>query len=136
MGRVLALIVFAALASCGRVDSTIVPPNTADIAGTYTLRTYDGLPLPAITESSAAGTNTLLNETYTLTAASRFTSLYRARRQQTGTDFIAEVGDTGTFTRSGVLIQLNGLGQTITFGEIKGDTLRLTVPGKVRVYTK
>ncbi|MEO6525786.1 MAG: hypothetical protein ABIP93_04110 [Gemmatimonadaceae bacterium] len=135
MSRIAAFVVFAALVSCGGVD-TSTNPSTSDVAGTYAMRRYDGQTLPAATAIMAPDSNFVLDETYTLTTNARFTALFHTRKRQNGNVTFQEVGDTGTFTRNGVLIQLNGLGQTITIGEFRNDTLRLTFPGKERIYTK
>jgi hypothetical protein len=131
---VLALV---AIAGCGGSDSS-TGTLPADLSGSYTLRTYKGVPLPVLIAASGGNTKTLLDDAYTLTADSKFTELWHVENFQSGVKTTLTVGDTGVYVRVGGSIQLTGLAgpnATLT-AVIRGDTLKVTDQSGTLVYVK
>jgi hypothetical protein len=126
-------LVFAALA-CGGDDTTT--PTQASVAGTWTLQTINGSPLPFTLSASpkiellSSVVNVSANGTWTSTTTNR-TTIASQTSTTTSTD-------AGTYTLSGnnVAILSNGAGSTAQAGTVNGNTLTLSQQGFVFIYTK
>ena len=138
MRRLVALLpVFAALVTltaCGSDSATNAGP--ASVAGTYTLRTVNGSPLPYTVfqidndKYEITGGAVTLKEggTWTQSAADRMTE---------GLSVVTSTFTaTGTYTLSGSSITLVSPGTGIISGSVDSGTLSLTQDGVVAVYRK
>jgi hypothetical protein len=128
------LILFAAaVTACGADTTTEV--SALNVAGVYTLKTVDGvaLPAPAKDDRGVVG-GTVLSGTATLTDAKTFThaGTVRLTNGTTQTDQGA-----GTYTISGNTITFQEPGdQPIVATFSGGNTLTFTENTQVRVYQK
>jgi hypothetical protein len=136
ISRIAALFALASVAACGG-GSGGTSPGASDVAGTYSLRSYKGAPLPILIGVQGANTKTLLDDTYTLNADSRFTQLWHVELFFSGAKSMQTVGDTGVFERSGSsTIRFTGLGRSVLVGDVRNDTLRVFDETGVLIYTK
>ena len=135
MRRLVSLaLIFAALA-CGGDDTTV--PTQASVAGTWSLQTVNGSPLPFTIATTPAKLE-ILSYVVNVSANGTWTS-----SQQVRTTFGSSVTtntntDGGTYTLSGnnVAITSNTAGSTVQAGVIAGNTLTLTQSGFIFVFTK
>jgi lipocalin-like protein len=127
-------LVFAALA-CGGDDTTT--PTQASVAGTWTLQTINGSPLPFTLATSPAKIE-LLSSVVNVTANGTWTSTTTNRTTFNGQATTTTSTDAGTYTLSGnnVAILSNTAGSTAQAGAVNGNTLTLSQQGFVFVYTK
>jgi hypothetical protein len=123
----LALVVAASVviaSACGS-DSVTGPKN---VAGTYTLRTVDGLPLP-ITVPNPRGETIVVNS---VTATLNDNNTYAVAGTGTqGGDASTIITDAGTWSQSGANLHFTSTlfaGATYTAGA-KTDSVTVTLPG-------
>ena len=124
----------ALLAACGS-DST--SPASADITGTYTLKTVNGSPLPFTLQS---GTTVVSLTSDVIIVSSNGTWSESGIYQQTvnGQTTSGTGSDGGTWTRAGTSVTLTsaqGADGTYT-GSYSTNTLTLSNSGFVSVFTK
>ena len=135
MRRLLSLaLVFAAIA-CGSDDSTA--PTQASVAGTWTLQTVNGSPLPFTLASSPAKIE-LLSYVVNVSSHGTLTSSEQLRTTIGTSATTNTTTDGGTYTLSGnaVAITSNTAGSTPQAGTITGNTLALSQSGFIFIFTK
>jgi hypothetical protein len=135
MRRLLSLaLVFAAIA-CGSDDSTA--PTQASVAGTWTLQTVNGSPLPFTLASSPAKIE-LLSYVVNVSSNGTWTSSEQLRTTIGTSATTNTTTDGGTYTLSGnaVAITSNTAGSTPQAGTITGNTLALSQSGFIFIFTK
>lgn len=120
--------------ACGGDSAT---GASSGIAGTYTLRTADGAPLPHVLSQSATSKQEVLSDAYVLTSGGTWSASAQIRTTINGQASISTAPATGTYTVSGASISLRNTGTNTSFsGTIDGTTLTLTGGGSVLVYMK
>jgi hypothetical protein len=138
MRRLVALlVVFAALvttAACGSDGSTNAGP--ASVAGTYTLRTVNGSPLPYTLFEVGGDKYEITADAVTIKEGGAWTESGTIRSTESGTVTTSTVTNVGTYTRAGTVINFVSA-QTGPFsGSVESGTLSLTQEGLVAVYTR
>ena len=130
------LIGFLALAitvACG--GDGITDPASVSLAGTYSLKTVNGSPLP-FTVSDATGSATLTSDVMTVADAGTWTEHYTFRLTVNGTT-TNESGDTsGTWSRSGTSVTFKADGGTAYTGTFNGSGFTLNDGDHVYVFAK
>lgn len=138
MRRLLAhLLVFAALvtlAGCGSDGSTNAGP--ASVAGTYTLRTVNGSPLPYVLFELGDETYEVLADAVTLIEGGTWTESATFRSTEGGTETTVTSTSTGTYTLAGSVITFASAESGTFSGSVESGTLRLTEGGLLAVYTR
>lgn len=121
-------------AACGDDDPS---GPSGGVQGTYTLRTIDGDPLPAVAFSDGDFQEEITSGSITLSAGSACTTRIAFRELQGGT-----VVDSGT-EESSCTYTVSGSTLTVDFGDgdvetatIGGDTITFTSEGSVWVFRK
>jgi len=105
---------------------TCTPPTSPlEIAGTYTLVTVNGLPLPFVFPQQGAMTVEALDDQYILTPSGTFTEVGHKRFTVGSTVTITVPVDAGTFTRRGDSVTLDSPIFGRRTGTISGGTLTL-----------
>ncbi|HWJ16667.1 MAG TPA: hypothetical protein VNS10_23175 [Gemmatimonadaceae bacterium] len=135
MRRLVSLaLVFAALA-CGDDDTTA--PTQASVAGTWSLQTVNGSPLPFTIATTPAKLE-ILSYVVNVSANGTWTSSQQVRTTFGGSVTTNTNTDGGTYTLSGnnVAITSNTAGSTVQAGVIAGNTLTLSQSGFIFVFTK
>jgi hypothetical protein len=127
-------LAFAALA-CG--DDETTAPTQASVAGTWTLQTVNGSPLPFTIATSPAKLE-VLSYVVNVSANGTWTSSQQIRTTFGTTVTTNTNTDGGTYTLSGnnVAIISNTAGSTVQTGVINGNTLTLTQSGFIFVFQK
>ena len=129
---ILALSVF--VASCGS-DSATAPISTS-IAGSYTLRTINGAPLPFIVLQVGADKVEVLNETVVVAEGGTFMQQGSLRVTEGGVVSTESYAETGTYTRNGTAITfVNSDGSSGT-GTVNGATITISIVGFAFMYRK
>lgn len=135
MRRLLSLAVILAAVACGSDDSTT--PTQTSVAGTWTLQTINGSPLPFTVATSPAKIE-WLSSVVNVTSNGTWTSSLQVRTTVNGQASTTTSTDAGTYTLSGnnVAILSSSPGSTAQAGTINGNTLTVSQQGFVFVYTK
>jgi hypothetical protein len=128
-----ALIAFVACVS----NDDVTSPISTDIAGAYSLRSINGAALPYLlgVSSSLTDTLTLVDDTYTLSADSKFSEIFHTRQVKSGTTQIITGADSGSFTRNGQTLRMVGVNGVFN-ATIKSDTLQLDGETTTFIYKK
>jgi hypothetical protein len=110
MRRLFAAAVVLTLTACindsiGVVGTQAVgggdPASTTGVAGTYTLKTVGGLPLPYTYLQSGADKSEILDDVVTLTNNGTWSELIHERKTVAGVVTVDAVTDAGTYVRVG-----------------------------------
>jgi len=134
MRRFLTLTLALAIVACGS-DSSSAPSN-ASVAGTWTLQTVNGSPLPFTLASSPAKLE-LLSYVVTVTSNGTWTSAQSIRTTFNGQATTATTTDAGTYTLSGNAVAIQSSSSTtVLAGTVSGNTLTLAQPGLTFVFQK
>jgi hypothetical protein len=131
------LFVFAALvtlAACGSDSSTNAGP--VSVAGTYTLRTVNGAPLPYTWLQIGADKLEITADAVTLTEGGTWTESWTERSTESGKVTTSTSTDAGTYTLAGTVITLVSQESGTVVGSLNGGTLSLNQEGLVVVYMK
>lgn len=134
MRRAVAVSAVVMFAACVKADA-ITAPDTSDVAGSYSLRSINGVPLPFLLGANGTDSLFVLDDTYTLSSAARFSESIHTRRVQSGRIDTLALSDSGTFTRTATGVRMIGL-RGLTEATIKVDTLQLDGDGITFVYRK
>jgi hypothetical protein len=108
MRRLLAAVAVLTLTACindsvGVVGTRLTgsdPASTTGIAGTYTLKTVNGKPLPFTYLETATEKRETIDDALTLTNTNSWTRFGHIRRTVDGTATLTPVTDAGTYSRS------------------------------------
>ena len=137
MRRLSALLpVFAALvtlAACGGDASTNTGP--ASVAGTYTLRTVNGAPLPFTLAQLGDDKYEVTADAITLKDGGIWTGAGTTRATESGRVSTTTVTSTGTYSLTGTAITITGVTESSS-GTVERGTLTVTQDGLLSVYTK
>ncbi|MDQ6633272.1 MAG: hypothetical protein M3Z10_00770 [Gemmatimonadota bacterium] len=133
MRRALFLLALAALAACSGDSGT--DPN-ASIAGSYSLRTVNGSPLPYIVAQSGSNKYEITDDAISLNDAGTWSELWHDRTTTNGQVTTSANTDGGTYTRNGTAITLNSTTSGAISGSVSGGTLTLTDQGVAAVYMR
>lgn len=145
MRRLFAVAAVVVLAACGttRDASSTSGPTQASVAGTYTLKTVNGNPLPFVTQQDANVTAKMTSAQFTFASGGTWTQTQHYQTTINGTTSSDTFDESGTFTVSGTTVTLkitsaaNGGPQTFSMtSDEAGNTLTLTESGYTFVYAK
>jgi hypothetical protein len=121
------------LAGCGSDGSTA--PTQASLAGSWSLSTINGSPLPFVLQASGPKIE-IMSDEFTVSADGTFTESTVARVTDGTTVSTITIPDNGTYT-------LNGTAAVFTFsdgssgtGTVSGNTFTVASGGYSQVYTK
>src|SRR5262245_42183221 len=134
--RRLLVVALSLIAACGG-DSTTGPTVQEQIAGTWTLSTVNGAPLPFIIAQSGANKLELLSDVFVVASTGSFTQTSTVRSTISGVVSTQSVADAGTYTVNGTAITLhfNSDGSTGT-ASWSGNTMTTTDAGVALVYRR
>jgi hypothetical protein len=129
MRRLAAFVVAVMLTACdsGGPAAIIASGGNSSIAGSYTLRTVSGAPLPFTFAQMGADKYEVLSDAITLTDAGRWTEVWQERQTISGVISTPTYRDAGVFTLNGTAIRFTGgTSDTLFVGTLVGNTLSLT----------
>ena len=130
----LAFAVPMTVAACGMDGSPLVGP--ASVAGTYTLRTINGSPLPYALFQAGDDKYEITAGAITLAEGGTW-SQSSAERMTEGSSVVTSTSTvTGTYSRTGTVITLVSPAAAPVTGSLDSGTLTLTQDGYLAVYTK
>lgn len=136
MRRLIPLVALAVAVACGS-DST-TQPTVASLAGTWTLQTVNGNPLPFTISQTATDKVELLSDVVTASANGTYSENLQIRETLNGVSQTFTSADTGTFTVNGTAVTLTSTQVGSTSGALSNNnhTLTLTEQGFVWVFAK
>jgi hypothetical protein len=125
MRKLVALIAFVAAAGCGSDKATNAVSGS--IAGTYSVKSVDGNPMP-YTVQSGSSSATLTSDVLTVADDGTWNETYAFTMTVNGTTTNQSVGDGGTWTRSGSAVSFysNLNAATVYTGSITGGGFTLS----------
>jgi hypothetical protein len=134
MRRCLALFAVALITACGSDASTAPQPT---IAGTWTLQTINGSPLPFIVAQTGTNKVELVSDVVVISGTGSFTETSSVRTTTNGVATTQSVADAGSYTLNGTAVTLhfNSDGSTAT-GSWSGNTVTVTDVGLALVFTR
>jgi len=131
MRRAVALLLSALLAfGCSAATSPM------ELAGTYSLMSVNGLPLPYVFTPVGRTKVEALEDSYTLNPSGTFREAGLKRFTTDGVVTFSYPVDGGNFTRKGEEIRLEGIVYGLTIGLMKDGTLTIVQNGLTLVYQK
>lgn len=147
------LLLALAVSGCIRDVASVAGPGTkasggssADLAGTYILRTVNGQSLPYTYRTVGADTYVLLDDAVTMTAAGQWNEVWHERHTVGGVVSSKSFADAGTFTLTGTRIVVTIVSGSAGTGSYEGTYSNgtLTLPGQsssggpveTMIYTK
>lgn len=133
MRRLIPLILAIAVA-CGS-DSPTQPTN-ASVAGTWTLTSVNGAPLPLVLSQAGADKDELTGDVVTATPTGTYTEVFTYRTTTSGVVSTDSETDNGTYTISGNSITLSSTVKGSFSGTLNGNTFTLVDQGFVFLFTK
>src|SRR5262245_11851535 len=99
MRRLLAALALSPAVACAG-DSSTAPP-AEQLAGTWTLQTVNGAPLPFVIVQSATNTLEVLSDVCVIASTGSFTHTTTFRSTSDGVVTTESIPDTGSYTLSG-----------------------------------
>ena len=138
MKHLLALALALALGVTATACSDSTSPG-ASIAGTYSLQTINGQPLPVVVNSSGSPYSEVLSSQISLGVDGDYNSLTRYRDTYPGGQpNLVDVRATGFWTLSGSQITLTEIGypNDPSYGTISGNRITFVDFGFTLVYTR
>jgi hypothetical protein len=137
MRKTLLALAFAALGAGSLACSDVTGLGTADIAGSYDLRTFNGFTLPAVSYQDQFEQDQLIGETFTIYTDGTYTDDYTLRILSNNGTRTQNFRDTGTWVQNNTALQFRDdrTGDTYT-GSISGNTLTVAQLGDVYVYQR
>ena len=134
--RRLLVLALSLVAACGG-DSTTAPPVQEQIAGTWTLSTVNGAPLPFTIAQTGTNKIEILSDVFVVVSTGSFTQTTTVRSTINGVVSTQSVADAGTYTVNGTAITLhfNSDGSTGT-ASWSGNTMTTTDGGIALVYLR
>lgn len=134
--RFLPLVALAVAVACGS-DST-TQPTFATIAGTWSLQTINGTPLPFTVSQTANDKIEVVSDVVTATSTGTYTEVIQYRETLNGQATVTSVPDAGTFTINGSAITLSSSQSGTITGTLSNnnDTFTAAESGFVYVFTR
>lgn len=130
------VLLLATVACIVSKDDSPTAPTNASLAGTWTLQTVNGNPLPFTIYQDGTEKDDLVGDVITVTASGTFTELSTVRYTANGQTFVDTYEYSGTYV-------LTGTSVTYTFSDggsraaaISGNTFSLVDANLVYVYKK
>lgn len=141
MRKLLAFLAVVAITACDtRVGSSFVAPQTPSIVGAFKLRTFNGLPLPAVADANATDTLKIIGDTLTFSSDKSLRRAYAVTiTTPPGPAVPSLTVSTGSYTSTSgdVTITLPIGSTTYTVpGTLSSSTLTLNDRGDIWVYQK
>jgi hypothetical protein len=121
-----------ALVACG--DST--GPSDSSIAGTYSLSTVNGMPVPVTIFQIGDDKLEIATGTLTLGASNTFNLQIGLRYTEEGVVTTETDGTTGTYTRNGGSLVFTAIGGETSSGSVSGNSVTMSEEGLVLVFGK
>jgi hypothetical protein len=134
MRRLVSLALALTIVACSN-DSTTEPTN-ASVAGTWTLQTINGAPLPFTVSSLGTTKIEAVSAVFVVSANGTWTGSSQTRTTVSGQASTSTTPDAGTYTLSGSTIALRSNDGTVETGTISGNTLVAVESGFTFVFTK
>ena len=122
MRRLVSLMLAFTIVACGGDDSTTAPTN-ASVAGTWTLQTINGSPLPFTLTSVGTTKVEAVSAVFVVNANGTWTGSSKTLTTINGQASTSTDTDGGTYTLSGSTVALRSNDGTIETGTISGNTL-------------
>jgi hypothetical protein len=134
----LVAIALGALAMSGVACSDIVGGyGSANITGTYELRTFNGSTLPTVAFSNAFEQRDILEETFTIYSDGTYTDDYTLRISNQSGQRTQIFRDTGTYQQNNTALSFRDSATGDVFnGSVTGNVLTVTYLGDVYVYQR
>lgn len=131
-----AVLFAVVLSACGGGDDS-TGPGSANISGTYTLRTINGRSLPATVFQAGADRVEVLSGNVTLTDGGTYTTQNTVRTTFGGVASTESETDAGTYTRSGTALTFRSSddGTTVS-GTVSNGAITVVFEGLSAVYRK
>ena len=134
VARLLGFGALVTLAACASDSSTNTGP--ASVAGTYTLRTINGSPLPYTLFDFGGDKYEITAGAITLGAGGTWTQSGADRMTEGASVVTSTFTATGTYTLAGNVITLVSPGTGIVSGSVDSGRMSLTQDGVIEVFTK
>ena len=134
VARLLGFGALVTLAACASDSSTNTGP--ASVAGTYTLRTINGSPLPYTLFDFGGDKYEITAGAITLGAGGTWTQSGADRMTEGASVVTSTFTATGTYTLAGNVITLVSPGTGIVTGSVDSGRMSLTQDGVIEVFTK
>ena len=134
MRRLIPVVALAVAVACGS-DST-TQPTAASVAGTWSLQTVNGSPLPFTLTQTGTDKLELLSDVVTAQPNGTYTEVVQFRTTVGGQTTTSSNTDSGTFTINGTAVVLSSAQTGSTTGQLSGNTLTLADQGYVWVFVK
>lgn len=136
MRRLIPLVALAVAVACGS-DST-TQPTIATLAGTWTLQSVNGSPLPFTVSQTTNDKLEVLSDIVTASPNGTYTEVLQIRETLNGQAVVNNVPDNGTFSVNGTAVTLSGVSSGNITGALSNDnrTLTLTEEGFAYVFQK
>jgi hypothetical protein len=133
--RFMACALLIVAAACGSDGPT--QPTSASVAGTWSLQTINGTPLPYVVVQTGVDKVELTSDVITAVASGSFTQITQVRITQNGQVSTQSIPDAGSYSLSGtaVTFTFSSDGSTGT-GSLSGNTLTVASDGFAYVYKK
>jgi hypothetical protein len=132
MRKSIVAAVLVLMAACGA--ATI--PAPVGVAGSYSLRTVNGVSLPFILSQTGPSLNELVDDVITLSDNGTWTSSGHVRNTVNGQSSTTASTNAGSFTKLGESITLSSLTTGASIGVISNGTLTLGQQGVTYVYVR
>ena len=129
-----ALSLLTLFTACGGDGST--DPTTASIAGTYTLRTVNGSPMPYTVTQSGPYKYEITSDAYTLSDGGTWSEIRTYRTTSNEVVTTSTNPDGGTYSRNGTAITLVSPNSGAVSGSVANGTMTLTAEGFALVFVK
>ncbi len=124
--------VSVALAACGGGGDDPIGP--ANVAGTYTLQTVNGSPLPFTTSEDATYKAEILSSAITLNGNNTFSWAFTGRSTDNGTPTTNSETFTGTYTINGSSIRMTD-SEGYTDATVGNGTITMVIEGPAGTFT-
>ena len=134
MRKLVAALFLATFVACGG-DS--ITDATASIAGTYTLQTVNGSPLPFTVFTSGTTKIEITDDVVTITDAGTYSESGHTRTTNGSQVTTQVVSEVGSYTRNGTAITFRSNdGLSVSTGAISGSSITIVDSGISAVYKR
>ena len=132
--RRLVPLVLCFVLGCGS-DST-TQPTQASLAGTWSLQTINGSPLPFVTTQTGTSKTEIVSDIVTASATGTYTEVAQTRTTLNGQATLSTQSDAGTYTVTGNAVVIRSNDGTSVSGTVKGDTFTVAGNGVAFEFKK